>query len=127
MLYGMTARLPWAGDPTALWQVWDEFGMEESRMVGYWVPDHPIATGHPDVLATTYIKEGQTLVSLASWAEEAVDVRLAIDWETLGINSQGATLTAPAIRGFQEAAGFDPAQAIRVEPGRGLLLILRGR
>ncbi len=127
MLYGMTARLPWAGDPTALWQVWDEFGIEESRMVGYWVPDHPIATNHPDVLATAYIKEGQTMVSLASWAEEAVDVRLTIDWEKLGIDPQGATLTAPPIREFQEAAGFDPARAVRVEPGRGWLVILRGR
>jgi hypothetical protein len=124
MLYGMTARLPWAGDPTPLWRVWDEFGIDESRMVGYWVPDHPVVTGHPDVLATAYIREGRTLVSLASWAEDTVDVRLDIDWDRLGIDPRRAVLTAPAIRAFQDATSFAVGEGIPVAPGRGWLLIV---
>ncbi len=57
MVYGMTARLPWAGDPTPLWKAWDEFGMAGTRMVGYWSPRSPVRTGNPEVLATVYLKE----------------------------------------------------------------------
>ena len=35
MIYGMTSRLPWAGDPTHIWKVWDDFGIQGSRMIGY--------------------------------------------------------------------------------------------
>ena len=34
MVYGMTSRLPWAGDPRPLWKVWDEFGIADARMIG---------------------------------------------------------------------------------------------
>ncbi len=122
MVFGMTARLPWAGDPTPLWRVWDEFGIVESRMVGWWVPDRPVRTGRDDVLATTYLREGRALVALASWAEGDVEVRPEIDWEALGIEPGRAVLRAPAIRDFQEAATFRPGEAIPVPEGRGWLL-----
>ena len=38
MVYGMTNRLGWSGDPRGLWKVWDEFGIAEARMIGYWDP-----------------------------------------------------------------------------------------
>ena len=31
MIYGMTSRLPWAGDPSGLWKLWDEFGIQDSK------------------------------------------------------------------------------------------------
>jgi len=125
MLYGMTNRLPYGDhDPSPLWEVWDEFGIQDSRMVGYWVPDAPVITSHADVLATSYVAEGKTLVSIASWAEEEVEVRLEIDWEALGINPSTARITAPDIREFQPERSFTPDDTIPVEPGRGWLLII---
>ncbi len=132
MVFGMTARLPWAGDPRPLWKVWDEFGISASEMIGWWVETSPVKTGTQDVLATVYTRktDGQggrpsALVALASWAKGPVDVRLAIDWKKLGLDPRKATLTAPAIDKFQEGATFKPGDLIRVEPGKGLLLILR--
>ena len=93
-------------------------------MVGYWVPDAPVTTGHADVLATSYVAEGKTLVSIASWAEDQVEIQLDIDWEALGIEPSSAQITAPAIRDFQPAADFAPVEAIPVEAGRGWLLII---
>ena len=93
-------------------------------MIGYWVPDAPVTTGHADVLATSYVAEGKTLVSIASWAEEAVEVRLEIDWEALGIDPSTARITAPAVLDFQPAVNFAPDEAIPVDPGRGWLLII---
>ena len=126
MVFGMTARLPWAGDPRPLWRVWDEFGISESEMIGWWVNGNPVKTGNRDVLATSYVKRGgSALIALASWAEQPVDVRLAIDWKKLGLDPKKATLLAPAIDKFQDAAQFKPGDPIRVEPGKGWLLILR--
>jgi hypothetical protein len=126
MVFGMTARLPWAGDPRPLWRVWDDFGISESEMIGWWVDANPVKTGTWDVLATSYVKRGRSvLVALASWAGEAVDVRLKFDWKALGLDPKKAILRAPAVDKFQEAAHFKPGDPVRVEPGKGLLLILR--
>jgi hypothetical protein len=132
MVFGMTSRLPWAGDPRPLWKVWDEFGIVGSDMVGWWVDRNPVKTGNPDVLATSYVRrrdgKGRStsvLIALASWAKDPLEVRLAIDWKELGLDAKKARLMAPAIDEFQDAAEFKPGDPIRVEPGKGWLLVLR--
>lgn len=125
MVYGMTARLPWAGDPRPIWKVWDDFGIQESKMFGYWSGRCPVQTGRSDVLATAYVRPDSVLVSIASWADKKEEINLRIDWEALGLNPKTAELTAPEVKDFQPAAVFDPRDKITVEPGRGWLLILR--
>ncbi len=140
LVFGMTARLPWAGDPRPLWRAWDEFGITESEMIGWWAPANPVRTGRDDVLATSFVRRGRsgdkpapaaggggkaTMVAVASWAKEPVDVRLTIDWKALGLDPKRARLRAPAVDKFQDAAEFAPGDPIRVEPGRGRLLIIR--
>jgi hypothetical protein len=124
MLYGMTARLPWSGNPAPLWKFWDEFGMDETEMIGYWVPDCPVKTDSPEILATVYRKQHEVLISVASWAVEKTACQLSIDWEILGLDRRKARLTAPAIQDFQDSALFTPDQPLPVEPGRGWLLVL---
>ncbi|MGB2906842.1 MAG: glycoside hydrolase domain-containing protein [Candidatus Aminicenantaceae bacterium] len=124
MLYGMTARLPWAGDPRGIWKAWDEFGLKDASMVGYWSPNNPVRTDNPEVLATVYVRADRALISLASWAGKDVRVKLMIDWEALGLDPDRMVLTAPHIPDFQEAARFGPQDSIPVPAGRGWLLIL---
>jgi hypothetical protein len=125
MLYGMTNRLPWSGDPRPIWKAWDDFGIDKSRMIGYWDPACPVKTHRDDILATAYLRDGRTLIAVASWAAEKQSVGLDIDWKSLGINSDKATLVAPSIAKFQPAAEFASSAKIPVEPGRGWLLILK--
>ncbi len=127
MLYGMTNRLPWnaQSDPRPIWKAWDAFGMQGSRMIGYWVPDSPVKTDRPEVPATVYLQPGRALVSVASWAPDPVDVHLAIDWARLGLDPATATIEATAIAGFQEPRTFEVGEAIPVEPGKGWLLTIR--
>ncbi len=125
MLYGMTNRLRWYGDPKNIWKVWDDFGIAEAEMVGYWSPDCPVKTDNKNVLATVYVKAGRALVALASWAKEKTEVRLTFDWNALKLHSQSAVLYAPEIPGFQPEARFRPEEKIPVEPGKGWLLIVR--
>lgn len=125
MLYGMTTRLAWSGNPKPIWKVWDEFGIGDSRMLGYWDEQCPVKTGNKDVLATAYVKQGKTLISLASWAKDPTTVNLSIDWKALRLDPAKATLRAPAVDRFQEEKTWKPTDGISVEPGKGWLLIVR--
>jgi hypothetical protein len=127
MLFGMTNRLGWSpgSDPRGLWKLWDDFGISQADMVGWWVHDAPVQTGRDDVLATSYVRKGKkTLIALASWAPERTEVKLTIDWRALGLSASKVTLVAPAVNGFQSAATFKPGEAIAVEPGKGWLLVV---
>lgn len=129
MVYGMTARLPWVSetnraDPRPVWKLWDEFGIAEAKMLGYWDAKCPVRTDHADLLATAYVKKGRTLIALASWADNPVQVRLHFDWKALGLDAGKAALRAPAVQDFQEARQFAVTDPIEVQPGKGWLLIL---
>jgi hypothetical protein len=69
-------------------------------------------------------KPGRSLIAVASWAKKPVEVQLEIDWRRLGLNPEHARINAPAITGFQEKAAWNPGGSIRVEPGRGWLLVV---
>ncbi len=123
MVFGMTNRLPWSGDPRELWKFWDTYKIQDTRMIGFWVPGSPVRTGRPDVLATVYQGSGRSIVALASWAADTAQVQLAVDWTRLGLDPARARVVAPALPGYQPAAAFKPFEPIPVAPGRGWLLI----
>ncbi|MCY3021317.1 MAG: DUF6067 family protein [Planctomycetota bacterium] len=125
MLYGMTNRLPWSGNPKPLWKLWDDFGIADSEMLGYWAPDCPVKTGQKDVLATVYRKKGKAaLVVIASWAKDPVECALQIDWQALGLEAGKAKLYAPEIQNLQTEDLLDPAAPLPVQPRGGWMLIL---
>ena len=86
MVYGMTNRLSWCGDPRPIWKLWDDFGIRHARMIGYWEKNCPVRSGRNEVLATAYVRKGKTLVALASWAKGPVNCLLSIDWQALGLD-----------------------------------------
>ena len=138
MVYGITARKPWnsyvSDYISQVWKVWDDFGIADARMVGYWDKSAPVASDRPDVPVTCYVRNGKVLLALASWAPETVGVHLKIDWKALGIDPGKAVLEAPGMQSqgdgskpacYQCGTEFDPRDAILVEPGKGWLLVLR--
>ena len=124
MIYGMTARYYSGADPKHIWALWDSFGIEKAKMLGYWSPDCPVHTSDPNVLATAYVRDGKTLISIASWSKTKADVKLQIDWKSLHLDPTHATISAPEIKAFQPAATFTPDASIPVEPGKGWLLVV---
>ena len=90
-------------------------------MIGYWEKGCPVRTGRDDIPATVYVKKDTALIALASWAREPVEVRLAIDWDKLGIKA--GNLRAPKIEGFQEERRFSPTDTIPTPKGKGWLLM----
>jgi hypothetical protein len=127
MVFGMTNRMPWSdnADPRPIWKAWDDFGMQGTKMIGYWSPSCPVKTGNAALPATVYWKKGAALIALASWAQEDTTVRLIIDWQQLGIDAAHAVIEAPEIKNFQPARHFAPSEAIPVEKGKGWLLVIR--
>lgn len=127
MVYGMTNRLPWSdgADPRNIWKLWDSFGIKGSEMIGYWSENCPVKTNNDKVLATVYKKNGTALISIASWADADVNVKLNIDWKKLGINPAKATITAPEVTNFQPAKTFTAKDEIPVSKGKGWLLIVK--
>ncbi|MBC9796786.1 hypothetical protein IBL28_12455 [Sinomicrobium sp. FJxs] len=125
MLYGMTNRMPYQKKkPDQIWKAWDDFGIEGSRMIGYWVDKNPVKTSNEKVLATIYKKESKTLVSLASWAEEDSPVTLQINWGGLGLDKENVRIYAPEVKDFQPGRSFKIDGEIPVEKNKGWLLII---
>ncbi|MGY0020256.1 glycoside hydrolase domain-containing protein [Streptomyces sp. YJ-C3] len=117
LVFGMTARAPMT-DVRPLWRAFDELGLPQAEMTGWWAGDPAVRTGHDDVLATTWRSgDGHTTVALASWATEPVECRITLDGRAVEAH-------APAVEGFQEASSYPAGGPVRVAPGRGLLLRL---
>jgi hypothetical protein len=129
MVYGMTVRHPWLTegvtcDPRSIWKVWDSFGIAKSKMVGYWDDKPVVTTGNQDVKATVYVRQDKILISVASWAEKSVDIKLGIDWDTIRMDKSKVTLIAPEIENFQPGRVFEMDEAITLEPMKGWLIIV---
>ena len=100
-----------------------DFGIAESRMLGYWLEDAPVTTDNPRVLATTYVRSGEALIALASWSDEDEIVRLSVDSTVLG-NSADWRIVAPAVEGLQSAAEVDLA-SVRIPANQGLFILMQ--
>ena len=129
MLFGMTNRPPWShggvqNDPIPVWKFWDEFGMADAKMIGFWEDNCPVITGRAKVLATMYQRRDRLLIALGSWENEVVSVQLKIDWDRLGLDKNKARITAPYIEGYQAAQIFDSDNTIPVDPLKGRLLLV---
>jgi hypothetical protein len=125
MLFGMTARAP-RHNITPIWNIWDDFEIEKSEMIGYWVSDNPVKTNSENTLATAYVQNGkQTMISIATWAQSDDQIKLEIDWKVLGLDPTNSELYAPAIAEFQDEKRWEPNEPIVVPKGKGFLVIVR--
>lgn len=129
MQYGMTVRHPWLTegiicDPRVVWKIWDEFGIQDSEMIGFWEQDVPVTASDEKVKITVYKKKGCTLLSVGNYSDETKSVLLNIDWEKLGIHVEKASLSAPEIPTFQKAKTWGAKDEITIEPRKGWLIYI---
>ena len=124
MLYGMTGRLGWRGNPQPMWKVMDLFGMKNSQYFGYWDPTNPVKPTSEKANVSTYKKDGKAMIVVASWDKKPVETKLNIDFKKLGVDPAKAVLIAPEIKGSQAAKTFKPGDTLTLTPGKGWILIL---
>jgi hypothetical protein len=130
MVFGMTTRLPWSTEgvlcnPVAIWNIWDEFGIDSARMRGFWEEDALVETGNPKVKATAYIHDEKVLISIGNFSDEIHEVTLQIDWNQLKFGPEHVILTAPEIEDFQETLEVTIGAPIKIEPRKGWLFYLK--
>ena len=85
MLYAMNNRFGWNyRNATQMYKIWDDFGIEESRMLGYWHSKNPVKTDNSNVLSTVYLKENEALVCLYNFSDKSEKLYMGIDEKLLG-------------------------------------------
>lgn len=129
MQYGMTVRYPWYTegvncDPRSVWKIWDDFGIADATMLGFWEQKPAATASDVTVKITAYRKPGQVLLSVGNYSDEAKTVRLTLDWAQLGLDPQQVKLVAPAINGFQPGGEWKVTDEISVQPRKGWLIYI---
>lgn len=67
-----------------IWQVLDEFGVEEAKFLGYWSEDLPVRAAAP-CLVSVYQKRKGLLAILANLEGAVTEATLSLDWRRLGL------------------------------------------
>ncbi len=124
LLYGMTSRAPWSGDPRNIWSFFDTYKIADSEFIGYWADECPVKTGYRNAPASVYLKDNKAVVAIASWYGEHRDIWLHTDWNRLGLDRNRSVFRVPFIKDFQEEMIYKPWERIPVEPGKGIVLII---
>ena len=127
MQYGMTVRYPWFTegvncDPRAVWKIWDDFGIADATVLGFWEEHPAVTTSDNTVKVTAYRKDGKVLLSVGNYSDEVKTVSLNIDWVQLGLDSQKIELVAPEMTGFQKSASWKVSDTLTVNPRKGWLI-----
>lgn len=85
MIYGMNNRYGWNyKNAVHMYKIWDDFGITDSNMLGYWHSQNPVSTDNPNVLSTVYLKENSALVCLYNFSDNTEKFNLNIHYDLLG-------------------------------------------
>ena len=125
MLFGMTARAPWSGNPAALWKFWDHFGIQHAEMIGFWDSASPVKSNNEKVKASVYLKKDEVLIAVANWDPADSAVKLDLDFTKLGFTPKSVTAKGVEIENFQPEIEFDLNHPITIPGGKGYLLIIK--
>ena len=110
--------------PAPVWKLWKEFGIEQSKMLGYWEPECPVSTSDPEVKATAYVKDDAVMVSLGNFATSDKTVKLNVDWKALGFDPAKAKAVMPEIKNFQEGSQLTTDIRVSIRSKEGAVVII---
>lgn len=126
LVHGMTGRLGWQGNPTGVWQLWDDFGVQDAEFIGWWAEEEcPVRCADPLVKATVWKKNDATLVAVANFSKEPKQAAMEIDWKALGRDPTKAKLYFPAISVPKQKASLREVNALpMLQPYTGAVFII---
>lgn len=91
MLYAMNNRFGWHyKNAVYMYKTWDDFGIENSRMLGYWHSENPVKTNNKNVLATVYLKNNSALICIYNFAAGAQSFSIEVNKALLGFTPDSA-------------------------------------
>ena len=128
MVYGMTTRVYGKYNPQAIWQLFDDFGIAKSEMIGYWVSNVPVKTNNSKVPVTVYKNDKEVLLAFGSWSDKDEIINLEIDWQQFGFsNAESTSWYVPEVEGLQKEKVLTTGKSFVVKKGQGLFMIIRDK
>jgi hypothetical protein len=127
MVYAITNRPGWAGDPSHLWKFWDAHQIQDKQMVGYWDKDNPISCTNDSLRVTLYKGNEESILAVANWGSTDQSGRIIVDWGKLGYDSSTCVMTIPAVPEFQNGQTSASLGQITVPGKQGYLMVLRNK
>ena len=125
MVYGITSRAGWSGDPTEIWKFWDQYNIGDKKMIGYWDEDKLVKSDNDLIRATLYKGDEESIIAVANWGKQDQECSIGIDWDKLGYDEYGCKYLISAIPGFQDEHSPDSLNDLIIPGGKGYLIVLR--
>jgi hypothetical protein len=124
MLHGMSAQAGIGeGDPSIIYDIWNKFGLEGSRIMGYWMDNPPIIADNAEVKITTYAKKDSCLAVFYNFSEKPLNVVFGINPEILGfstLNKQIRIVTTKGKKAYRRVK--NPDEGIKIGAKQGLII-----
>ena len=125
LLFGMTDRWGWGGKPQTLWKFFDEVGLGDMELVGWWDDDCPVkVSGAAAVKASVWKGKGRAVLVAANFANDTQRASFAFDAAKLGFDGAKAAWRRPEIGGVQSAAPAPDFSAPVELPGAGGFILV---
>ena len=125
MVYGITNRAGWGGDPTEIWNSWDQHHIREKQMIGYWDPENPVNSSNELVKATLYKGPEECIIAVANWDKKDQRSTISIDWDQLGYDKSRCKFLIPSIPGFQDEQSPASMESLKIPGGKGNLIVIQ--
>lgn len=123
MVYGTTARHSYGQySPAPVWKLWEDFGIDDAKMIGYWDSESPVKTTEENVKVTSFVKSNKVLLSLGNFDSKSHKIKLKINWEKLGVDENKAQIIAPYVEDFQDKRIIKLDENLEIQAKKGLLL-----
>ena len=125
MVYGITNRAGWSGDPTEIWTFWDQYQIADKQMIGYWDKNNPVSSDNDLVKATLYKGVNESILAVANWSDQKQKVSIKIDRDKLGHKAVAGEYLIPRIPDFQEKMLLKNLNELTIPGGKGYLILVR--
>ncbi len=123
MLYSMNNRHGWdCYNSQRIYKLWDDFGIEDSEMRGYWHSKNPIVSDNKLILITVYLKKDSALVAVYNTADCDEAVNITVNDALLGFSAVKAE--CPAISGLQRKKKLSLEKPLSVKAKSGIIFTL---
>ena len=124
MVYGITNRAGWGGDPTFIWKFWDQYDIQNKEMIGYWDRNNPVTIDNEMVKATVFKGDKEMIIAIAGWGDQDQNCSIGIDWDKIGWSSGVYKYYMPAIEKFQDELALNSLTTMTIPKGKGFLIIV---
>jgi hypothetical protein len=128
MIYGITNRAGWTGNPPDnIWKFWDQYHIRQKEMIGYWDKNCPVTSSNDSVKVTVYKGKMQTIIAVANFGQTAQSTSLKINYQQLGLDKSKVEFRVPFILRYQDEKQLASLENLVVPVKMGYLIVVENK